>query len=49
MTKIILFRPLATNLQQGYSNFVQQKAVGLALVGYKLVSVQSAMCGFLCV
>lgn len=46
MTKIILFRPLATNLQQGYSNFVQQKAVGLALVGYKLVSVQSAMCGF---
>ncbi|WP_144624349.1 hypothetical protein [Acinetobacter nosocomialis] len=46
MTKIILFRPLATNLQQGYSNFVQPKAVGLALVGYKLVSVQSAMCGF---
>lgn len=46
MKKYFLCSPLVNKLQQGYSNFVQQKAVGLALVGYELVSVQPAMCGF---
>ncbi|UUM26088.1 hypothetical protein NQU59_10110 [Acinetobacter colistiniresistens] len=47
MKKYFLYNPLVNKLQQGYSNFVQQKAVGLALVGYKLsIGAYSALSGF---
>lgn len=47
MLSILLLQNYIANLVKDlYPEHAQQKAVGLALVGYKLVSVQTALSGF---